>query len=43
MSVVFISNYFFSVRRHLRRQQDAFDDRLHESQDQAGLIFRMYL
>jgi hypothetical protein len=43
MSVVFITNYFFSERRRPRRQRDTFDDRLRESHDQVGSVFQMYL
>jgi hypothetical protein len=39
MDVVFTANYSFSGRRHLRRQRDAFGDRLHESQYQVGSVF----
>jgi hypothetical protein len=41
MSVTFTANYFFSVRRRPRRQRCALGDRLRESQDQVGLVFRM--
>jgi hypothetical protein len=39
MSVAFTANYSFS-RQRPRRQRDALDDRLRESQDQAGSVFR---
>jgi hypothetical protein len=40
MSVAFTTNYSFSSRRRPRRQRDALDDRLRESQDQAASVFR---
>jgi hypothetical protein len=39
MCVAFMANYFFSRRRRTRQQRCVLDDRLHESQDQAGLVF----
>jgi hypothetical protein len=40
MVVTFTTNYSFSGRRCPRRQRDAFDDRVHKSQDQAGSVFQ---
>jgi hypothetical protein len=40
MSIIFIANYSFSGRRRLYRQRDALGDRLRESQDQPGSVFR---
>jgi hypothetical protein len=41
MNIAFTTNYFFSERRRLRQQRDALGDRLRESQDQVGSVFRM--
>jgi hypothetical protein len=41
VGIVFMTNYSFSGRRRPRRQRDALSDRLTESQDQAGSVFRM--
>jgi hypothetical protein len=41
MGIAFTTNYSFSGRRRPRRQRDALDDRLCESQDQTGSVFRM--
>jgi hypothetical protein len=41
MCVIFMTNYSFSMKRCLRRQRDAFGDRLCESQDQADSVFRI--
>jgi hypothetical protein len=40
MGVTFTANYSFSGRRRPRRQRDALDDQLRESQDQASSVFR---
>jgi hypothetical protein len=42
MGVVFTVNYSFSRRRRLYQQRYAIGDRLHESQDQVGSVFRMW-
>jgi hypothetical protein len=42
MGVAFTANYSFSGRRRPPRQRDALDDRLRESQDQAGSVFQRY-
>jgi hypothetical protein len=39
MGVTFMTNYFFSGRRCLRRQRVALGDQLCESQDQADSVF----
>jgi hypothetical protein len=41
MGVAFTTNYSFSGRQRPRRQRGALDDRLCESQDQAGSVFQM--
>jgi hypothetical protein len=41
MSVVFTVNYSFSGSRRPHRQRGALGERLRESQDQAGSVFRM--
>jgi hypothetical protein len=43
ISVAFTANYSFIRRRRPRRQRGTLDDRLRESQDQAGSVFRMCL
>jgi hypothetical protein len=40
MGVVFTANYSFSERRRPRQQRGTLDDRLHEFQDQADLVFQ---
>jgi hypothetical protein len=40
MGVIFTANYFFSGRRHPRRQRDVLSDRLRESQDQVDSVFQ---
>jgi hypothetical protein len=42
MSVTFTANYYFSMRRRLRRQRCTLSDRLRESQVQVGSIFQKY-
>jgi hypothetical protein len=39
MSVVFMTNYFFSGRRRPHRQRGTLDNRLRESQDQVSSVF----
>jgi hypothetical protein len=41
MCVAFTVNYSFSESRRPHRQRVTLDDRLCESQDQTGLVFRM--
>jgi hypothetical protein len=41
IGVVFMTNYSFSGRRHLRRQRDTLGDRFCESQDQVDSVFQM--
>jgi hypothetical protein len=40
MDVIFTANYFFSGRRHPRRQRDVLNDRLRESKDQVDSVFQ---
>jgi hypothetical protein len=40
IGVAFMANYSFSGKRRPRQQRDTLDDRLRESQDQAGSVFR---
>jgi hypothetical protein len=42
MDVTFTTNYYFSERRRPHRQRVILSDRLHESQDQSGLVFQKY-
>jgi hypothetical protein len=40
IGIIFTANYSFSRRQRPHQQRDALNDRLRESQNQDGLVFR---